>query len=70
MLTLEFETATKVTKTKNPFKDAETGGFVLWQMMSDMWYVELVVAGNKVYAGSNGKLVWRHAPWLGAHVAK
>lgn len=70
MLTSEYETATKVTKPKNPSKAAETGGFVLWQMMPDMWYVELVVSGNKVYAGSNGKLVWRHTPWLGAHAAK
>eukprot|EP00252_Welwitschia_mirabilis_P005251 TRINITY_DN15744_c0_g3_i3.p1 TRINITY_DN15744_c0_g3~~TRINITY_DN15744_c0_g3_i3.p1 ORF type:complete len:122 (+),score=8.71 TRINITY_DN15744_c0_g3_i3:232-597(+) len=41
-------------------------GFVLWQMMPDMWYVELAVGGSKVHAGSNGKLVWRHTPWLGA----
>ncbi|RWW61583.1 hypothetical protein BHE74_00031354, partial [Ensete ventricosum] len=25
--------------------------------------------GSKVHAGCNGKLVWRHTPWLGAHAA-
>lgn len=70
MLASEYETATKVTKNRNSSRAAETGGFVLWQMMPDMWYVELAVGGSKVHAGSNGKLVWRHTPWLGAHAAK
>jgi hypothetical protein len=35
-----------------------------------MWYVELAVGGSKVHAGCNGRLVWRHTPWLGAHAAK
>ncbi|OWM79182.1 hypothetical protein CDL15_Pgr003353 [Punica granatum] len=67
MTTSEFETATKVIKNRNA---AETGGFVLWQMNPDMWYVELSVGGSKVHAGCNGNLVWRHTPWLGAHTAK
>lgn len=70
MLASEFETATGVTKNKNGTRDAESGGFVLWQMNPDMWYVELAVGGSKVLAGCNGKLVWRHTPWLGAHTAK
>ncbi|WOH13939.1 hypothetical protein DCAR_0933452 [Daucus carota subsp. sativus] len=70
MLASEFETATRVTKNKNASRDAESGGFVLWQMNPDMWYVELAVGGSKVHAGCNGKLVWRHTPWLGAHTAK
>ncbi|MQM13343.1 hypothetical protein Taro_046268 [Colocasia esculenta] len=37
----------------------ESGCFVLWQMSPGMWSVELVVAGCKVVAGSNGKIVWR-----------
>lgn len=49
---------------------AETGGFVLWQMAPDKWYVELAVCGNKIRAGSDGKLVWRHTPWLKPHAAK
>ncbi|XP_057465129.1 uncharacterized protein LOC130754872 [Actinidia eriantha] len=70
MLASEFETGTRVTKIRNAERDAESGGFVLWQMNPDMWYVELAVGGSKVRAGCNGKLVWRHTPWLGAHNAK
>ncbi|XP_058080931.1 uncharacterized protein LOC131229087 [Magnolia sinica] len=70
MVASEFETATKVMKNRHASRAAESGGFVLWQMMPDMWYVELAVGGSKVHAGCNGKLVWRHTPWLGAHAAK
>ncbi|KAK9097246.1 hypothetical protein Sjap_022743 [Stephania japonica] len=70
MLASEYETATKVVRNRNASRTAESGGFVLWQMMPDMWYVELAVGGSKVHAGCNGKLVWRHTPWLGAHAAK
>ncbi|CAJ1977362.1 unnamed protein product [Sphenostylis stenocarpa] len=70
MVASEFETATKVVKNRNASRCAESGGFVLWQMNPDMWYVELAVGGSKVHAGCNGKLVWRHTPWLGAHTAK
>lgn len=70
MMASEFETANKVTRSKNSSKASESGGFVLWQMNPDMWYVELALGGSKVHAGCNGKLVWRHTPWLGAHAAK
>ncbi|KAF7840758.1 uncharacterized protein G2W53_003056 [Senna tora] len=70
MVASEFETATKVVKNRNASRCAESGGFVLWQMNPDMWYVELAIGGSKVHAGCNGKLVWRHTPWLGAHTAK
>lgn len=70
MVASEFETATKVLKNRNVSRASESGGFVLWQMEPDMWYVELAVGGSKVHAGCNGKLVWRHTPWLGAHAAK
>ncbi|XP_059631109.1 uncharacterized protein LOC132273992 [Cornus florida] len=66
----DLETATKVIKRKNSSKAAESGGFVLWQMNPDMWYVELALGVSKVRAGCNGELVWRHTPWLGAHAAK
>lgn len=66
----EIETATKVLKSRNSIKSTESGGFVLWQMNPDMWYVELALGGSKVHAGCNGRLVWRHTPWLGAHSAK
>lgn len=51
-------------------RSGENGCFVLWQMTPGMWSLELVVGGNKVVAGSNGKIVWRHTPWLGTHAAK
>ncbi|KAJ9168606.1 hypothetical protein P3X46_020106 [Hevea brasiliensis] len=51
-------------------RSGENGCFVLWQMMPGMWSLELVVGGNKVIAGSDGKTVWRHTPWLGTHAAK
>lgn len=70
MLAAEFETAGRVMKNRNATRDTESGGFVLWQMNPDMWYVELSVGGSKVHAGCNGKIVWRHTPWLGAHTAK
>lgn len=70
MLAFDIETPNKVIKNRNSSKSAESGGFVLWQMNPDMWYVELALGGSKVHAGCNGKLVWRHTPWLGAHAAK
>ncbi|OAY84057.1 hypothetical protein ACMD2_04622 [Ananas comosus] len=70
MVATEFETGTKVIKNRNAPKSAESGGFVLWQMAPEMWYVELAVGGTKVHAGCNGRIVWRHTPWLGAHAAK
>lgn len=70
MVASEFETATRTVKNRHSSRTSESGGFVLWQMNPDMWYVELAVGGSKVHAGCNGKLVWRHTPWLGAHTAK
>ncbi|GMJ06834.1 Boundary of ROP domain4 [Hibiscus trionum] len=70
MVACEIETATTTVKNRSGCRDAESGGFVLWQMNPDMWYVELVVGDSKVRAGCNGKLVWRHTPWLGSHTAK
>ncbi|GER29935.1 hypothetical protein STAS_05836 [Striga asiatica] len=70
MVASDIETATKVIKNRNSSKSAELGGFVLWQMNPDKWYVELALSGSKVRAGCNGQLVWRHTPWLGAHAAK
>ncbi|XP_051149744.1 uncharacterized protein LOC127264317 [Andrographis paniculata] len=73
MLAYHVETASsssKVIKKKNASKTAELGSFVLWQMNPDMWYVELALGDSKIHAGCNGRLVWRHTPWLGAHAAK
>lgn len=51
-------------------RSGESGCFVLWMMSPAMWSLELVVGGSKVVAGSDGKIVWRHTPWLGTHAAK
>lgn len=51
-------------------RSSDNGCFVLWQMLPGMWSLELLVAGHKVIAGSNGKIAWRHTPWLGTHAAK
>ncbi|KAK6945415.1 Protein of unknown function DUF620 [Dillenia turbinata] len=51
-------------------KVAQKGCFVMWQMVPNKWLVELVVGGHKVIAGSDGKIAWRHTPWLAAHAAK
>ncbi|KAI9154137.1 hypothetical protein LWI28_021431 [Acer negundo] len=48
----------------------QKGCFVMWQMVPNKWLIELVVGGNKVVAGSDGNVAWRHTPWLGAHAAK
>ncbi|GLJ53686.1 hypothetical protein SUGI_1145340 [Cryptomeria japonica] len=67
MVSTECEIAAKVSRSN---KATENGCFVLWQMMPDMWSMELVLGESKVHAGSNGKIVWRHTPWLGSHAAK
>ncbi|KAL8523761.1 hypothetical protein ACS0TY_013651 [Phlomoides rotata] len=36
----------------------ESGGFVVWQKNPDLWYLELVVSGHKISAGSDGKMAW------------
>lgn len=51
-------------------RSGENGCFVMWQMYPGMWSLELSVAGNKVVAGSDGNIAWRHTPWLGTHAAK
>jgi hypothetical protein len=69
MATTEHE-STKKTVKKKPARSVEKGWFVLWQMMPDQWYMELALENCTIQAGCDGKLVWRHAPWLGAHPAK
>ncbi|WCJ35162.1 hypothetical protein M5689_016428 [Euphorbia peplus] len=45
----------------------EVGGFVLWQKNPDLWYLELVVAGYKVSAGSDGKTAWNQSSSQPSH---
>ncbi|KAL9680622.1 hypothetical protein QQ045_018506 [Rhodiola kirilowii] len=47
MLAYDIETLNKVIKSKKSSKAAESGGFVLWQMNLNMWYVELALVGSK-----------------------
>ncbi|XP_040383868.1 uncharacterized protein LOC107305065 [Oryza brachyantha] len=46
------------------------GCFVVWQLVPDMWLVEMAVAGHAVAAGCDGRVAWRRTPWLGAHAAR
>lgn len=61
---------------KNRRSSGESGRFVMWQMNPGMWSIELALGtvssagAHKVIAGSDGKIVWRHTPWLGTHAAK
>ncbi|GLT58049.1 hypothetical protein SLA2020_309740 [Shorea laevis] len=41
--------------------NCEVGGFVLWQKNADIWYLELVVSGFKINAGSDGKVAWNQS---------
>ncbi|KAF2913546.1 uncharacterized protein [Oryza sativa Japonica Group] len=46
------------------------GCFVVWQLVPDMWLVEMAVAGHAVAAGCDGRVAWRRTPWLDAHAAR
>ncbi|KAI3464973.1 hypothetical protein Pfo_021636 [Paulownia fortunei] len=47
-----------VHNTESAKRSCEAGGFVLWQKNPDLWYLELVVSGYKISAGSDGKIAW------------
>ncbi|XP_028803016.1 uncharacterized protein LOC114758164 [Neltuma alba] len=48
----------------------EVGGFVLWQKNPDLWFLELVVSGLKVSAGSDGKVAWNQSSSQPFHANK
>ncbi|XP_008220783.1 PREDICTED: uncharacterized protein LOC103320829 [Prunus mume] len=50
--------------------NSEVGGFVLWQKNPDLWYLELVVSGFKVSAGSDGKVAWNQSGSQPCHANK
>lgn len=50
--------------------NCEVGGFVLWQKNPDLWYLELVVSGFKVGAGSDGKVAWNQSSSQPSHASK
>ncbi|XP_022147834.1 uncharacterized protein LOC111016677 [Momordica charantia] len=70
MIRCETEVSSGKTVKSIGTRSGDNGCFVLWQMLPGMWSLELVVGGSKVVAGSDGKTVWRHTPWLGTHAAK
>jgi hypothetical protein len=49
---------------------AEVGGFVLWQKCPEVWYFELIMAGHKMSAGSDGKVAWRQSAAENSHVSR
>ncbi|KAK6938808.1 Protein of unknown function DUF620 [Dillenia turbinata] len=51
-------------------KRSEFGGFVLWQKNPDLWFLELVVSGNKMSAGSDGKVTWSQSSSQPSHASK
>ncbi|KAH0938524.1 hypothetical protein HID58_005985 [Brassica napus] len=54
----EGTTTTPVRLGKGNF---EVGGFVLWQKNPNLWFLELVVSGFKISAGSDGKVAWNQS---------
>ncbi|CAA6670672.1 unnamed protein product [Spirodela intermedia] len=50
--------------------NAEVGGFVLWQKNPDLWFLELVLSGCKLSAGSDGKLAWRQSSSEQSHASR
>ncbi|KZV34974.1 hypothetical protein F511_04948 [Dorcoceras hygrometricum] len=67
------EDVAKLTKLKNMKQGGgpgEIGGFVLWQKRPDLWSLELMVAGCKISAGSDGKVAWRQTPWQHSHASR
>lgn len=54
----------------HPRGDCEIGGFVLWQKNPDLWFLELVVSGFKVSAGSDGKVSWSQSSSQPCHASK
>ncbi|XP_042431935.1 uncharacterized protein LOC122022427 [Zingiber officinale] len=41
--------------------NGEIGGYVLWQKSPEVWYFELIMAGSKMSAGSDGQIAWRQS---------
>ncbi|TVU35014.1 hypothetical protein EJB05_16879, partial [Eragrostis curvula] len=49
---------------------AEVGGFVLWQKSPEVWFFELIMAGHKMSAGSDGKVAWRQSAAEQSHASR
>ncbi|KAF6137361.1 hypothetical protein GIB67_036398 [Kingdonia uniflora] len=64
----EFTMGDESVKAKS--NNGELGGFVLWQKNPDLWYLELVVSGCKLSAGSNGKVAWKQFATQQSHASR
>ncbi|KAL3514627.1 hypothetical protein ACH5RR_027344 [Cinchona calisaya] len=58
MVTSDMPENGQKTQKTNAKRSCEVGGFVLWQKNPDLWYLELVVSGYNVSAGSDGTVAW------------
>ncbi|XP_077224526.1 uncharacterized protein LOC143857885 isoform X2 [Tasmannia lanceolata] len=67
MCASEFHTGDESVRVRG---NGEIGGFVLWQKNPDLWYIELVVSGCKVSAGSNGMVAWRQTASQQSHAVR
>ncbi|CAN6466253.1 unnamed protein product [Victoria cruziana] len=63
----EFHQGEQPVKQRN---GSELGAFVLWTKNPDLWYLELVLFGYKMSAGSDGKVAWRQTPWHQSHAMR
>ncbi|GLJ06058.1 hypothetical protein SUGI_0031060 [Cryptomeria japonica] len=68
MVAMNYKRKSKMMK--NSLKCTKMGCFVLWQMMPNMWLVEMVLDDSEVHVASNVKIMWHHTPWLGSHLTK
>ncbi|KAI8012002.1 hypothetical protein LOK49_LG06G01024 [Camellia lanceoleosa] len=65
----DIERPTNVIKSENSSKAAESWVCALADESRYVVCGWLLVATKFIF-GCNGKLVWRHTPWLGPHAAK
>ncbi|XP_057789031.1 uncharacterized protein LOC131005927 [Salvia miltiorrhiza] len=70
MAASEFVSGDAKVKNMARHGAGEMGGFVLWQKRPDLWSLELMVAGYKISAGSDGKVAWRQTPWQNSHASR
>lgn len=50
--------------------NGEVGGYVFWMKNPDLWYLELILGGSKMSAGSDGKVAWRQSASEQSHASR
>ncbi|CAL9767089.1 unnamed protein product [Musa acuminata subsp. burmannicoides] len=63
----EFHVGNQTVAAK---RKGEIGGYVLWQKNPGVWYFELIMAGSKMSAGSDGKVAWRQSASEQSHASR